>query len=286
MVATTIEGGLGNQLFMYAAARALSLRLQTGLVLNTRLGFKDDWFHRNYELQEFDIAYKESRFLTFDYRGGNRLKNLSRCFGRNVLLPNYLYFCDKTLNKGIDERFFEVETKDIYIEGYWQSEKYFEDYKSILKDDLKFDNLKKSEILKCEEAELLSLTDKIPVCLCIRRYQECVKTPSFGVLDSSFYLNAMDMIANKLNKPPVFYVFTQDIGWALQNVCQNRHYSYKLVQEKRSVEDLYLMSLFHYHIISNSTFYWWGAWLADSEIVVSNRLFCNKNSNLGRWLVV
>lgn len=287
MVATTLAGGLGNQLFMYAAARAMSIRLGTGLVLNTKQGFLDDWqFHRNYELQEFNIPYKESRFLTFDYRGGNRIMNLSRKYGRNFLFPSQVFLRDNTKNKGIDERFFEQKGKSVYLEGYWPSEIYFANQKQFIRNDLKWDNLRKSELLSSEEHDVMTTIDKCPVCLGIRRYQECKSTPSIRVCEAGFYLKSIDLIARKLPKPPLFYIFTQDIEWTLENICRQCNYEFKFIQEKRAIEDLYLMSIFRYHIISNSTFYWWGAWLADGDLVVSSNNFTNRYTNLSSWISI
>lgn len=287
MIVTTVEGGLGNQLFMYAAARAMSIRLGTGLVLNTDKGFRDDWqFNRYLELQHFPLSYKESRFLTFDYRGGGRIQNISRKLGRNILLPHYYYITDNTANQGIDKRLFQVNRKNVYLEGYWQSETYFEDCKQTIRNDLNLGHLKQSEILKKEVSDLLSTKDKIPVGLCVRRYQECKIIPSFGIIDADFYIQAMGLVASKLNRPPLFYVFSQDIEWVKENVIRNCNYEFNFVQEKQAVEDLYLLSKFNYHIISNSSFYWWGAWLANGRLVVSNTLFCNKHSNLNQWVVI
>ena len=286
MIATTLAGGIGNQLFMYAAAQSLALDKGTQLVLNTDDGFVNDYqFHRNYELDNFNIHYKTNRFLTFNYKGGERIKNLSRKYGLNILCPLYTFLGETTYNKGIDNRFFEIKSRYIYIEGYWQSEKYFHNHTDYIRKELSF-NFKKSDSLLKESANILSQKNNIPVCVGVRRYQECVNKPSFGVVEADFYIEAMNYMISKLPILPYFYIFSQDVDWVKKNIIPFANCPIKIMDEHTTIEDLYLMSLFKYHIISNSSFYWWGARLANGNLVVSTKQFINKDTNLPDWYVI
>lgn len=286
MIATTLAGGIGNQLFMYAAAQSLALDKGTHLVLNTDYGFVNDLqFHRNFELDIFNIHYITDRYLTFDYKGGVKIKSISRKLGMNILCPLYTFFNDKTQNKGVDERFFKLKSQNVYLEGYWQSERYFCNHADYIRKELSF-NFKKSDLIIKEASEILGYKNTIPVSVGVRRYQECVNTPSFGIVEAGFYIEAMNYMIGKLPSPPTFYIFSQDADWVKENIIPFVSCSIKIMDEHTSIEDLYLMSLFKYHIISNSTFYWWGAWLADGNMVVSTKQFINKETNLPNWYVI
>lgn len=287
MIATIISGGIGNQLFMYAAARALSLRLNTGLVLNTKKGFRDDHaFNRNFELNVFDIYYSENKGLTFDRIGGKLIYKISRLFGFNILHPSYKILHDSTNNRGIDPRLFTHNKKNVFLEGYWQSEEYFQDYESVIRNDLTF-LFERSITLKDEECQIFNEKNKNPVCMGVRRYQECTGPLSFAITDEHYYRKAMDYMCSKIDNP-VFYVFTQDKEWVLKFLNPEGKYNIRFIREKENatIEDLYLMTRFKYHIISNSSYYWWGAWLAHGDIVVSNNNFINKSSNCKSWIVI
>ncbi len=286
MVITSLEGGIGNQLFMYAAAKALALEHGTDLILDTSQGFVNDYqFHRNFELENFDIHYRTNSFLTFNYRGGERIKTLSRKYGINIICPVYKFLRDNTDNRGIDDRYFTLKSKNVYLEGYWQSEKYFHKHEDILRKELHF-TFNKSANIESVAANILHESTATPVCVGIRRYQECLTIPSFGIVGADYYLEAMNYMKRKLPYSPVFYIFSQDIKWVKQNIIPYANSPIEIMEEHTTIEDLYLMSLFKYHIISNSTFYWWGAWLANGNIVVSTKQFINKETNLSKWFVL
>lgn len=287
MIATIVSGGIGNQLFMYAAARALSLRQNTDLVLNIEKGFRDDYtYKRNFELNVFKLKYHQDAILTFDTFLGKIIYKVSRIFGRNILRPSYKLLHDTTDNKGVDERFFKCDDSDYFLDGYWQSEMYFKDYENVIRDDLVF-SFDKSGVLQNEEYQIFSQSGKIPVCMGVRRYQECTGPLSFSITDEEYYIKAMDYMCAQLHDP-VFYVFTQDKDWVLSKLNIDGKYDIRFVVDKENatIEDLYLMSRFKYHIISNSSFYWWGAWLANGDIVISNSNFVNKKSNCSLWTII
>jgi hypothetical protein len=287
MIATIISGGIGNQLFMYAAARSLSIRMNTGLVLNTEKGFRNDYtFKRNFELSAFNLNYTKNRKLTFDTIGSKVVQKISRFLGVNILNPSYKILHDSTENHDIDPRFFNQKRKNIFLEGYWQSEEYFKDYEDIIRSDLQF-KFEKSLLLKAEESQIFATEDEIPVCVGVRRYQECNGPLSFAITDESYYTKAMDYMCSYL-KNPVFYVFTQDKEWVINELNKKGRYKIRFIKDKNNstIEDLYLMSRFKYHIISNSSYYWWGAWLANGNIVISNNNFINKASNCKSWIIL
>lgn len=288
MISTTICGGLGNQLFMYAAARALSLKKKTDLFLNINTGFINDIeYKRIYELDNFNIKFKKNRLLTFDYPLGTFIQKVSKRIGVNLLCPWYKYYNDPTQNKDFDQNFYNLKTDNLYIDGYWQSEKYFTEFEKEIRQDLQMD-FEKSDLLIKEEKDIFDNPGtETPICLGVRLYQECKHALSFEITQADYYLKAMDYICKQVENP-VFYVFTQAKEWVSENIESCVKYKIKYISEKpnSTIEDLYLMTKFRFHIISNSSYYWWGAWLANGEMVISNNNFINKASNCKEWIVI
>lgn len=284
MIATTISGGIGNQLFMYAAARAMALRKGTNLLINDRTGFiEDKEYKRNYELGCFSLSYNHDKKLTFQYPLARYFRKLSKLVKRNVFSPNYKYLTDSTSNTGVDKHYFEIEGDNIYIEGYWQSEEYFKDYEKVIRSDLAFSFTPTEELLLVER-HILNDREYTPICVGVRRYQEVNHVMDFEICGKDFYLKAFEYMRNHVVNP-LFYVFTQDKVWA-KKVLLPVDDSIVVMPEHKTHEDLYLMSKFKYHIISNSSFYWWGAWLADGNIVVSSKTFKNRKQNCKGWIVI
>lgn len=290
MVSTVVFGGLGNQLFIYATARALALRLGTELALNTTRGFKDDvLFHRGLELDSFNVSYVHDRLSTFDYAGGKAIRRISRLIGRNLLSPSCVFLRDQTDNTGTDRRLLTFSSKNAFLEGYWQSPDYFEDYADTIRDDLRIVVPVSEQALSLEK-EMFASDEESPVCVGVRRYQECTTSQMLGTLSivgEDFYHNAVNKM-KQLVAHPVFYVFTQDREWAASHLAGKLEADVRIVDNNgnRAIDDLYLMTKFKHHIISNSSFYWWGAWLARGETVISTASFHNQTSNCKDWIVI
>lgn len=284
MIATTISGGIGNQLFMYAAARALALRKGTDLVVNNLTGFiEDKEYKRNYELGCFALSYKHNKRLTFQFPFARYFRKISKLVKCNIFAPNYKYLTDSTSNTGVDKHYFDIAGENIYIEGYWQSEEYFKDFEKEIRRDLTFSFTPTDELLLLEK-KILDDTEHTPVCVGVRRYQEVNHAMDFEICGKDFYMKAFEYMRNHVENP-LFYVFTQDKEWAKRELSKVEN-NVVIMSEQATHEDLYLMSKFKYHIISNSSFYWWGAWLANGDIVVTNTEFKNKKQNKHGWIEI
>lgn len=274
MITTTIQGGLGNQMFMYAAARAMSLRNGTRLALNLKQGFKDDYkFNRHLELCNFNIELPQSHLSTFDVPFGKYFRWISRRIGYNILYPGMKFVIEDL--KQNPEKYTNNKSKNQYLHGYWGAEAYFKDYADVIKKDFTIKDEVISDEIKEELSYIHNLGENI-VMLGVRRYQEC-KDPSYippGGLaaDEDYYESAIKYIASKVTDP-VFVVFSQAQEWVKENVDKGS-YTFYYTKPKNEVlgaiEDLYLMTHCKHYIISNSTFYWWGAYLSKNinKIVV------------------
>lgn len=253
MIIVQLIGGLGNQLFQYAMARRISIINNEPIKLNI-FPFQQYKLH-NYSLKHFNIV---ENYAT--------IEEINALFaaGRVVREP-YFHFDPQILNA----------PGDIYLDGYWQTEKYFKDIEETIR----------TEFLIKTPAELINLTtannimDSNSISLHIRRV-DYVTNPAankiHGVCSMEYYRKAIIKMTSVIHEPH-FYIFSDDIKWAQENV--NIDYPTTFVSQNgpdKNYEDLRLMSLCKHHIIANSTFSWWGAWLSTNKnkiVIAPNRWF-------------
>lgn len=289
MVSTVIFGGLGNQMFVYASSRAMALRLHTDLAMNIKQGFIDDiLYHRHYELDAFNIQFQQGGIATFDIPCAKLIRKISRILGFNILCPTYKFFKEKRDSPGIDSRLFLSNHKNVFLEGYWINPRYFEDYADIIRQDFTLKNPVAHHVL-AEENEIFADSQSTPISVGVRRYQECSEAVknTMAKTDEDYYIKSMGKIAAEV-KNPVFWVFSQDQQWFKDNVESKVNYKVRYVKQanKGAIDDLYLMTKFQYHIISNSTFYWWGAWLACSNLVCLPESYRSLKCASEKWQVI
>lgn len=169
----------------------------------------------------------------------------------------------------------------VFLSGYWQSEKYFFNISDTIRSDFTF-CLPPSES-NAALAVAISKHDIDSVSLHIRR-GDYVHNPAVNAVHGScslvYYQDAMAHVAGCV-KNPHFYVFSDDLDWVAGNFPMS--YPYTLVGHNRgssSYEDMRLMSMCRHHVIANSSFSWWGAWLNSKpgKIVVAPKCwFSNAN---------
>lgn len=267
MIIARLKGGLGNQLFQYAMGRVLARKHGTELILDTR-GFSQDPL-RNYRLDSFQIqAYPSKHFWFFpENRIGRRL---------NIFLQRFRKLTSQPLTL-IRETQFSFNPADLlapdhsYVDGYWQSEKYFASIRAQLLQDLCL-----AIPLSSSQADLAQAiqNDKDAVGLHVRRgdYVADPTTTAFhGLCSLDWYQQAAGLVCEQVPNAN-FYVFSDDYEWVKNNL--------KLAAPIRFIEpspdgqeaiDLHLMSLCRHNIIANSSFSWWGAWLNNNpnKIVIA-----------------
>lgn len=181
----------------------------------------------------------------------------------------------------IRERSFNFDPKILlagpvaYLEGYWQSEKYFKGFEEIIRSEFVFNSEPDSSNKDLGNAILSSNA----VSMHVRRgdYVSNAATNQFhGVCSIEYYRKAVEFIAHKYPAPH-FYIFSDDPDWVRLHISLDYPVTYvdKNTGEK-SFEDMRLMSLCKHHIIANSTFSWWGAWLCmnpEKTIIAPERWF-------------
>ena len=259
MLIANILGGLGNQMFQYSAGRSLSLIINTPLKLDTRdfLGYS---LHNGLELNklfncDIELANNEDLENILGWQSGKyiqrilRKRHLKKLRCKNYILEPHFTYWDG----------FKQLSGDIYLDGYWQSERYFTEFSDYIRSDFTF-KLPLSD-RNCELAARISKVNA--VSLHVRRgdYISNPKNAFIGTCSPAFYKRAIEYIKRQVSNP-TFFVFSDDIKWAKSNL--NLHETTVFTEHNKGSEsynDMRLMSICQHHIIANSSFSWWGAWL-------------------------
>ncbi len=263
-----IKGGIGNQLFIYAASRRLALANDAELVLDDRSGFIFDFdYRRSYQLDHFNIISRKANFLERLEPFSRPRRLILRAFNRVLPLESRSYY-DQVGNH-FDLSFLNLHLKnDFYMEGYFQSENYFKDIESTIREDLKItppeDLINQQMALKIKSCESVAIHV---------RYFDAPQGQSINNVPSTYYLTAIEKIS-KIYPKLHYFIFSDkpEFARAMLELPDDR---VTYVSHNRGDEhahaDLWLMTLCNHFIIANSTFSWWGAWLSNApgKIVIA-----------------
>ena len=271
-VIANIIGGLGNQMFQYAASYALAKK--NGLELKLDLDDYNTFRDRNFELPyAFD--------LKFSIASKKDVKNLIGVHS-NIYLRRFLYRVGYRKNMlrekpyVLNKDFFDI-TNSIYLEGYWQNYNYFDSIKKDIRQQFKFKCLKNEEISfffqKYKKKNVISMHVRKSDYINNKK-----NTHLFFNLTNNYYLQAVNFFKLKVTNPH-FLIFSDDVNWVNNNInLQNT--SYEILKPSLSpAKDMALMSLCNHNIIANSTFSWWAAWLNSSvnKIVITPQKWLKKD---------
>jgi hypothetical protein len=250
IVIVRVRGGLGNQLFIYAFARFLSLNLQCMVLLETRTGFIRDSYKRKYLLNNFNIQLKKCPwYLSIYFPFRNRLRTFTK-----LIYGDALYMDEIEFNKDLEHSLNRIKkTKTTFLDGYFQDKTYISNYRKIIIEDL---SLKIR--VKPRDQKILN---EIILCNSVAIHLRRVEYNTLLELD--YYIEAIRKIKEQI-KDPVFYIFSDDIEWCKQNFFYDG--SFILMENNRNNEivDFWMMCHCKHFIIANSTYSWWGAWLSTN----------------------
>jgi len=276
MVIAKVMGGLGNQLFIYAAAKRLSLINNAALRLDTLSAYAEDEYSRAYDLNHFRLnAEQASNEDVYTLNLGSR-RNFR--YHINKILP-LRHKCFIRENKPFDPRLLNLKIANkVYLDGYWQDENYFKDIGATIRKD--FEIISPHDHTNIELAKGISGSNAI--CLHARRlkYEH--------LLSPKYYNLAVEYMAKKVTSPH-FYCFSDDMGWIRDNVAINYPVTYiSHNKESKAYEDLWLMTRCKHYIVANSTFSWWGAWLNPdpSKIIIAPRNWGYRAAVPKDWVVL
>jgi hypothetical protein len=270
-----LKGRLGNQMFQYAFAKALSLKYDKPVFLDSST-FNTPVYDLNsfvsptkeYRLDIFEItlnlAGSESVIKVYKNRLSNSIFNkIKRKVSNYVPLFNFY----------LEEKRFEFQEDKlklyVYYDGYWQSELFFNQFKKVILNDFTF----KNRYLLEENYFFNKVQTSNSVAIHVRR-GDYLKYPMFELLSESYYYSAIELLQSKVSNP-VYFIFSDDINWVKENMFKNLKVNF--VKTNSDAQDLFLMSSCKHNVIANSTFSWWGAYLNKnpSKIVISPLLWFN-----------
>ena len=172
------------------------------------------------------------------------------------------------------------DLKDIYMVGYWQSEKYFRECADIIRSDFTFRIPLIDENLEAYQ-EILETPSSISLHVRRGDYLENKNLSIHGVCSLGYYKNAVKMIEEHCSNTPRVFVFSDDPDWVSKNLKLPYPVRYIVHNTpENAIEDLRLMTVCRHHVIANSSFSWWGAWLRSNEngkVVSPSKWFVNPN---------
>ena len=295
MVIAKLSGGLGNQMFQYACAIAVAEHLEC------ECKFDLDWFdystlHNGLEIHNvFGVELPRATPLDVKAVLGWR-SPIIMALGPRILSEKISFFTRKLmLTEHAFSGFIEKRAKkggDVYMAGYWQSEDYFLDKKKVICSAFQF-----IDTSNANEYENKIINSRHPVSMHIRRGDYVTDKKSndlLGVCSINYYRQAAKDLENRLDETPTYFVFSDDLNWAKEQLDFLENIVFVEGNEgAKSYLDMYLMSLCEHHVIANSSFSWWGAWLALSKnkIVYAPSPWFNQGEALksicpSRWLLM
>lgn len=278
IVIVKLMGGLGNQMFQYAAARALT----SGKIyfdysfLNKNNISSEGFTARRFELHIFRRLkikilnpYVKRLLLTT-----NKKYDLLK-----FLFPNRLkricHINDSNINENLSKKH---QNEILYLDGYFQKPTCFNEIRKSLLDEFAFPELddKFTELLN-------EIENSNSVAIHIRRgdYLKSKINEHHGILPITYYQDAISYLSDKLTNP-YYFVFSDDPAWCAENLLflDNK---YIVSDDHQTWVDMYLMSQCKHHIIANSSFSWWGAWLnknPDKIVIAPKRWFMETETNI------
>jgi hypothetical protein len=216
MIITKLQGRLGNQLFQYAVSRSLSLTHNC------------DFY--------------------FDFKSMLPTEPLELIYFQNLKIKEANFNFNLPIIK--DDFFYKKLSDNVFLDGYWQSEKYFNEHREVILSDLSIG----IDILTYLKNKYPVINDNT-VSMHIRRGDYLKNQKKFPIQPMTYYENCYDTLNDSnIN----ILIFSDDISWCRENIKFKNCF---FIENEKNITDLYLMSLCKNNIIANSSFSWWGAWL-------------------------
>lgn len=280
-----LNGGLCNQIFQYAFARAVSHQNKTDFRLDIS-AFGNYYHYDPYGLSPFNIQEKLAK--DSDMAGFVWIRKHARFFDfiyhklrfKHVL--KHWYYLEKGML--YDPEVFSSRAS--YFEGFWQTEKYFKNISEEIRKEITLKSPLSPHSIKMQSL----IENSNAISLHVRRYQHENLKPWHGFCTPEYYLEAIKIIAQKTTAPH-FFIFTDDYEWLETNLIdklRSTGYPFTSIGKNPNYEDLMLMAKCRHHILANSSFSWWGAWLnprRDKIVIAPKQWFAHAPKNNTRDLL-
>lgn len=275
MIVSQLKGGLGNQMFQYAAGKSLALRTRTSLALD--LSFleqnKFNVTNRQFALGEFNIR---AQLGGIELRNGFNFNTNKFVLKFRATFPRFfdtIVFNESRLSRR--NSFFDLK-ENTYLSGYWQDSFYFRAIRNELLVDFQLKH--ESESFTRISAEIKNSNS---IGIHIRRgdYVTLKSASDFhGILPLEYYKNAVHKIT-QLVPHPNYFVFSDDAEWCEANL--DFLPGFKMVSKDKGLsmqEELMAMSKCKHNIIANSSYSWWASWLNENpnKLVIAPQYWYTK----------
>ena len=283
-----IAEGIGNQLFMYAHAYSLSKAINYDLFIDNTSGYlKKKNQLRSYQLDKFNIntplSEKKYRFDTLSL-------NLKRNFLKKIdLFKKDKLFLIESINKNKLTKYNDTSnfnfSDKLYVEGYFESEKYFNNFKN---------NLKSMFIIKDEYIDnnnkfitLLKNCNSVSIAVRQNRYSERgminnKKSLEFTKNTIDYINRAVSFFKTKISNPK-FFIWSNDFK-NLNNHFNENEFTFIENQNNKSLNDFNLFRYSKHFIVGPTSFHWWGAWLNENTDKICVRPYnINPSNNKDFW---
>ena len=252
-VVCELSGGLGNQMFCYAAGRAVAEQLNLPLFIDTS-SYAHDTFGRSFALSNYMIEAKNIGFSR---------KTILNKISRKLRIKNYNVISSPEEYQNISSK----SRKPIYLDGFWhrQNFKIFDKYKDKILSEFTY-----SGVISQSCMELLEGNDDYYTIAVHLRYGDYVKIGC--CIETSYYEKAIRTMEKHLldsNRKIRMLVFSEDIETSkkiigkidteYEKIYIDRQYGFS------DLEEFYLISHCNAQVVSNSTFSWWAAYLCQSD---------------------
>jgi hypothetical protein len=280
MIVVNLIGGLGNQMFQYACGYALGRELDLAVKVATDM-YDGYSLHNGPELsQVFPTSapvaeLRDLRNLLGRWRARPKIRRWLG-HGATRLLRGHYFIVEQQFR--YDKELQDLPSRGAYLQGYWQSERYFKRHTDALRREFVF----KSAPTGRNRALAHQIRQNVSVSLHIRRgdYASRPKTLAYhGLCEPEYYFRAIEYIRRHVPKFRLF-AFSDDPQW-VAGTLRPRYPDMVVVDHNagdQSHNDMRLMSLCNHHIIANSSFSWWGAWLNPNPnkiVIAPNDWFAN-----------
>ncbi len=278
-------------MFQYAAGRSIAIRNKSRLFLDTQTGFnRDKVFRRNFELGQLPIKAMHSGVTSSTIYYSERIwERMFKDFARNRRRPWGLQVSESTSDFDLSVKTLSL-SRCAWMRGYWQSEKYFDDCRSEISAEL-------TPISPTEERFLelgREMRSANSVAVGVRLFEEVPVVsgqPVTSITKPDFYREAAMRLIETV-KSPIFYVFCTKRFPILDHLELPGPIRFVTHDEGfvGAVPRLWLITQCRHHVVSHSSFYWWGAWLSEQQysdsLVVASRAFPGNDALPDRWLKV
>ena len=289
IIIAKISEGLGNQFFMYANAYSISKKFNFNLCLDPCSGYYKNNI-RSFMLNNFNIS---SKMATPDWIFSNDYRNLIKKIKiKCEFFKKKKSFLFESKDKNKLTKFSSIKLNNfnnkIYIDGNFESEKYFLDYRNDLLNQFSF----KKDMSNNKYLDIIRKHNVVSISVRQNRYSERIgnkfdqysinKSQEFVAKTVDYIYQSIKFIKSKVHNPK-FLLWSNDFT-GLEKYFPTNEFLYVINPEDKILNDFYLLTQCKYFIVGPSTFSWWGAWLSNNESKICIRpKTINPSNNLDFW---